>query len=443
MRPLPKNRKLGQGIKDLSISETNKKLIDLVENEVRKDSITEQSINDKYRSSLWILAYVLNKDFTTADDEDNIKLAEWISNSDYSLDRKKQFRLAIRKLHKVINRDKKLDKKVLIDSKFKEIFKTPKQETKEKQRSRPKRPRFMIETNEQADNVTNKFNNNRDKFHFSFKINTAGRDIEIDLSYWNQFFYSNGELKVRLDTAKLSGDEDDRIIPLHYALPYFHRWRQEYKERFGLTDKDLDEGNYYVFRKFNDIENKPLNHAYWLKVYNEVGKKLNLPIKFNPKLTRKFAISRWINLGIPEQLIKKMSGHSKDSSVLSHYSFHDENQCSDWLRKVEGIDKKEVIETKSPIIKCIRCKLENRSASENCEFCGFPLTETSIINFTNQQKINSDKEINSLKLQIEQMNEKMEMLWDDIHKSNIEKGFLEGRDMSYELLPVKVEKIKN
>ena len=94
---------------------------------------------------------------------------------------------------------------------------------------------------------------------------------------------------------------------------------------------------------------------------------------------RKYAISRWQRLGIPEAIIKKMSGHSKRSTAIAHYSYHEQEDIDSAVLKMNGIKKKETAKENYNPIKCSRCYIENIPAAENCENCGFPLTQKGLV----------------------------------------------------------------
>lgn len=372
--------KKGEGIEKLEISKKNLKIIDKVAADVRTDGILEKSIRDKYTTPLRILAYIQNKDFDKCNRGEIKNLNGWINNSKYGWYSKEKMRIALKRLYRVL---KKTDENP-------EIVKDVKPPKKDKKKPKTKMPDYLIKTNEEMNKIIPKLNSNRDKFHAALKWNTAARDVEVDNAKFRQIKETDGKLKIEFENAKNSGDDEDRKVLLHYCLPYYHRWKQEYKEMFGIK-KDDELKDKYIFRKFNG-KNKPLGHAYWLKVYKQLGKKVGID-NLTPKLFRKYVISRWQREGIPDALIKKMVGHSKDSRQLTHYSFHDDEACDSALLRIEG-DKTKIKKSipKPSIIKCIRCEKENKIDNDFCEFCGFGLSEEAIIN----QDLDTKKKIKFL-----------------------------------------------
>ena len=102
-----------------------------------------------------------------------------------------------------------------------------------------------------------------------------------------------------------------------------------------------------------------------------------------------------------------MSGHSKNSRAIEHYSFHDENECSRHLLRIEGKIQEEIkVVEECPILQCKRCNKENISKNETCEFCGYPLNEKSIIN----QEVKKNDEIEKLKESVSAMQELLKFL---------------------------------
>lgn len=374
MRKTIPNLKLGEGIEKLKISQRNIEIIEKVKDDVRNDGIKEQSVRDKYGTPLRKIAYILDKDFDKCVREDLKKLNGWINTCSWGWDTKEKSRIAIRRLYRILY-DTDENPEIVKD------IKTPK---KDRRKPKPEMPKKMIKTNQEIDKLIPYFKNNRDKLHLAINWNTGARCVEIRTSKWGQLYLKDGNLKIEFETAKNSGDTEKRSVLLHYALPYIHRWKQEYKEHFGI-EKDEDLNDLYIFRKFNDKENKSLGQQYFIKVYKEVGEKSGLKF-LTPKLFRKYFLSRMQREGVPDAIIKKLVGHSKDSRQLSHYSFHDEDDCDKALLRVEGMQEEHTEKPKPSIIKCKRCFKENKIKNEFCEFCGFGLTENAFIKSEEKHK---------------------------------------------------------
>jgi len=406
--------KLGEGIDKLIpfISKDSLKKEEEFYEELRKDGLTEQNIQDKYRSCLLVLSYVINMDLHKAKREDCRNLNAWISNSKYQYYRRENLRIALKKIFRFWKATGTHNPEEVWD------VSRPRNEKKPK----PQKPKRLVKTNEEVDDIIKAVGNNRDKLFLALLWNTAGRPIEIEKCKFSQIYEYNGQLILDLKTAKESGDEDDRKIVLIYALPYYHRWKAEFKEIFNIKGDD-DLTDMYIFRKFpaydkdklkNIDKNKSVCHAYYSNLFNEIGKKLSIP-QFTPKIFRKWSISRWERQGVPYALIKKMSGHSKNSRAIEHYSFHDEEDCYSHLLKLEGVEKeKEIIKELPPIIKCKRCNKENKSQNEYCEFCGFGLTEEAII----KQQLKKDNQINDLK---KAMKEELENMYTELIKEKLKR----------------------
>lgn len=402
--------KLGEGVENINpfISKEALESLDHFYEELRKEGSTEKNIQDKFRSTLTILCYVANMDLKNAKREDCKNINAWINNSNYGYYRRENLRVALKKIFRFWKKTGKNNPKEVWD-----VIR-PKNDKKPK----PKKPKKLIRTNEEVDEIIKNLGNNRDKFYVALLWNTAGRPTEIETCKFKQIYELNDNLIIDLNTAKESGDEGDRKIILVYALPYYHRWKAEYKERFGIkNDDDLNE--MFIFRKFTDNDklkkidkNMPLCHGYFSKLFTELANKLHLS-DFTPKIFRKYSISRWERLGVPYALIKKMSGHAKNSQAIEHYSFHDETDGYSQLLRIEGVEeRKNVIKEVSPIIKCKRCNKENKSKNETCEFCGFPLTEEMII----REQIKREGELEKLK---KAMKEELENMYVQLIKEKL------------------------
>jgi len=393
--------KLGEGIDKLIpyISKESLKKLEEFYEELRKDGLTEDNIKDKYKGSLLPLAYIINMDLHKATRADCRNINAWISNSKYQYYRRETLRIALKKVFRFWKKTGSHNPKVVWD------VVRPRNEKKPK----PQKPKLMIKTNEEAEIIVNYNNNNRDKCYMALKWNTAGRPVEIRTAKFKQIYMYNGSLIIDLDTAKESGDTDDRKLKLIFALPYYHRWKQEYKEIFNVTnDKDLED--MYIFRvfpkynKINSNKNQPVCEATYSNLFREIGKEHDIP-GFTPKIWRKWAISRWERLKIPHAIIKKMSGHSKNSRAIEHYSFHDEEECYTEMDRIEGMEeKKDIVQERPPILICKRCSNASKSSEESCSSCGFPLTEKEMI----KQQFKRDNDMEELK---KSMREEMEAMY--------------------------------
>ena len=205
------------------------------------------------------------------------------------------------------------------------------------------------------------------------RFECAARGCEIEEFKWDNIITFEGITKVRIDTAKNSGDWSDRTIPLINCLPYLHRWKRQYIEIFG---EDLH--GMHIFRKRTDKNNEKIGHQY----YWQCCKDLRGPSGINdltPKHFRKYGISRWQRLGISEALIKVMAGHSKNSGAIIHYSYHEQEDIDNAVMKMNGIKIKEKVKEGSATIKCSSCFNNNVAAAQTCENCGFPLTQEGLM----------------------------------------------------------------
>lgn len=405
--------KLGEGIGKLKISVRNMELIEEFLNELRCQNTSEQTVKDKYRSPLITMAFVLNMDFDKAKREDIKKLNVWISTtSRYEYYRKENLRICLKRAFRFWKGSGEHNPEEVWD------VVRPRSEKKPK----PKKPRYLLKTDEEVDRIVNVCKNNRDKLYIALSWNCGGRCIEVQEAKWEQIYEEDGIFKIDIDTAKKSGDEDDRIVDLYYALPYYYRWKQEYMERFNVQNES-DLKDMFIFRHFECIRgkksknpekkifpNSPLSSGYYLKIFEEIGNKLNIP-NFTPKIFRKYAISYWERQGIPHALIKKMSGHSKNSRAIEHYSFHDEEDCSIHFKRINNMDVDVVKVVKKPtIIICKRCDKPNSSGRETCEFCGFALSQTAMIN----QQTLFKSQIGALTKQIEEKSKIENERWDKL-----------------------------
>lgn len=411
---LPELRR-GEGIDKLVISKRNKELIEEVLNSLRLENAQEKNVIDKYRTPLIVLAYVLNMDFDKATREDCKNLNSYINTSHYGWYRRENLRTAIRKAYRIWKSTGDQNPEIVWDLKAPKV---------DRNKPKPKKPRHLIKTNEEVDKIITELGNNRDKLYIALAWSTAGRCIELRLATWSQIYEEDGFVKINLNTAKKSGDEDDRVITLIYALPYYYRWKQEYKERFKIKN-DNQLKDCYIFRKLDDgirgrkskkpkenieYKNEPLSQGYYNKLFRNLRKKLDLP-DFTPKIWRKFTISRWERSGIPHALIKKMSGHAKNSRAIEHYSYHDESDCSKYLLQMENIGK-DIPQNKEPvpIIKCKRCDKESPSKDDKCQFCGFPLNEKEILCNPTGQSL----EIEMLKQKLEEQKRLENERWEKL-----------------------------
>ncbi len=368
-----RTRELGKKITDdVNISKTELKKIDEVLERLRVEGYTEQTIQGKYRTPLIQLRDELKKNFLKATKKDIRELNELIGFSDYSISRKRQFRTALRFAYLVWLKKIDADElpKILLP------LKLLRSEIKRNKDIKPYKINLdeLIRTSEELkEKILNNLRDDRDKFYFALRFECAARGCEIEELKWNNIITFEGITRVRINTAKNSGDEKTREIPLISCLPYLHRWKRQYIEIFG---EDLN--GMHIFRKRTDKNNEKIGHQY----YWQCCKDLRGPSGINdlaPKYFRKYGISRWQRLGISEAIIKVMSGHSKNSRAIIHYSYHQQEDVDNEIMRINGVKKKEAVkETHNPI-KCSKCFNENVAAAETCENCGFPLTQEGLM----------------------------------------------------------------
>jgi len=370
---------LGQKIEDtVKISKSELKKIDEVVQRLRLERYTENTIRDKYKTPLMIVRDKLGVDFLKAKKQDIRKLNEWISFSDYSINRKGQLRSSLKYAYLVwLNKIDDDEPPRLILS-----IKMLSAERKLNKNIKPYKIKLdkLIRTPEQLkEKILDNLREDRDKFYFSLRFECGARCCEAEEFKWENIFESENITKVRIKTAKNSGDEEDRTIPLLNCLPYLNRWKRQYMELFSIkSEAELKE--HYVFRKKTDKENKPICHAYYSKLCRKLRGVTGIN-DLSPKMFRKYAISRWQRLGIPEAIIKKMSGHSKRSTAIAHYSYHEQEDVDSAVLKMNGIKKKETAKENYNPIKCSRCYNDNIPTAENCEVCNFPLNQKGLISY--------------------------------------------------------------
>jgi len=216
------------------------------------------------------------------------------------------------------------------------------------------------------------------------RFDCAARDCEAEEFKWENIFEIENITKVRIKTAKNSGDEEDRTIPLLNCLPYLNRWKRQYMEVFGIKSEAELKGH-YIFRKKTDKENKQLCHAYYYKLCRKLRGVTGIN-DLSPKMFRKYCISRWQREGVPDAIIKKMSGHSKRSTALAHYSYHEQEDIDAAVLKMNGTKKKETPKENHNPITCSRCYNVNIPTAENCEVCNFPLKQKGLISYEDKSK---------------------------------------------------------
>lgn len=363
------------------IPDSEIKLIEQVLNSIRGEGIGEGSVQDKYRTPLLQMRYLLDKDFMQCSRDDLKKLNAWITNSKYSSSRRAQIRTALKIAFRVWhNKEYDEDFDLIRD------FKPSKMERK---KSRTEclympEPKYLIRTDKDMDEKIIKFVKlDRDKFYFSLRWDSGGRDCEIEPSKFGDIEEENGITRIKITTGKNSGDTAKRKVPLLYSLPYLHRWKRQYMELYSIKSED-NLKDCYIFRK--ESENKPLTHGHYSKLCREIKKKNGIR-DFSPKMFRKYCISRWERENIPDALIRKMSGHSKNSRAISHYSYHQQEDVDLAILKSRGLmPKKTEEESKPAFIVCKRCQNHNIADAESCEVCGYPLSQEKLFDYEKRVK---------------------------------------------------------
>ncbi|MCD4771272.1 site-specific integrase [archaeon] len=362
-------------------------LIDSVLVEIKEEVMREQTVRDKYRTPLITLRYALDKNFLDSQNKKDAKaLNNWIANTTYSVGKKGQFRTAIKYAYRVwLGLDEDDDEP--------DFFKYYKQKKKEKKLAKGKKtymPKLsnLIKTNEDMDaKIICNLKTNRDKLYFSKKWDDGARDTESRFTKWDDIFTDiNGHTKIKIQTAKYSGDSETRELMLFYCLPFLHRWKKEYMEIFGIeNEKELS--GLYIFRKATNKDNTPLCHGHYVKLCKNMREPSGIP-DLSPKMFRKYAISQWEREGIPEPIIRKMSGHCKTSDAIAHYSYHNQEDMDKNMAKLNGIEirKHEISSVVPAVIDCRRCERPNRGINKHCESCGFPLSKEAINTFSIQKQ---------------------------------------------------------
>jgi len=375
-----RTRKLGEKIQEtIQISKSELKQIDLVVKKLKKAKYTKQTIQGKYKTPLIILRDKLKTDFLKANKEDIMKLNEWISSSDYSKSRKRQLRTAIRFAYlvwfKMIDADEDLEIIKPI-----RILKLERINNKNIKSYKIKLDKLIKTNQELKEKILDNLRDDRDKFYFALRFESGGRCCEMESLKWDNLFEADEIMKVRIITAKNSGDEPEREIPLINCLPYLNRWKRQYIEVFGSDLKGK-----YIFRKKTDKKNEPIGHGYYSKICRGLKEVSNIE-DLCPKYFRKYAISRWQRENIPEALIKKMSGHSKNSKAISHYSYHEQEDVDNAVMKMNGIKKKGAVKENHEPIKCSKCFNYNVANTEECEVCSFPLNQKGLLSYEDKTK---------------------------------------------------------
>lgn len=352
----------GQSVESLlKISKKNKELIENFIKDITAEGISENR-KQKYRSRLIILAYVLDNDFDKATRQEIKQLGGWINSSRYSAHAKHDFRVFIKKAFKFWKGGNDFYPEEVRD------IRPPKGEARER---RLKIPDKTL-TKKDVERLVKLVGNNRDKLYLMVSWDTAGRPGEILALKWNSFISDKKRTRVKIITAKKSGDYVSRQVLLYYSLPYLNRWREEFKEVFDVDDEKMQE--MFVFQNLHVKNNKPLSEEAVLKMFHYLREKIKMP-GLVPKWFRHSKISKWQRDGLNDQIIKQIVGHSKNYNVISEYSHHNPEDLDNAILEAEGIKEKKKIEDVEEIIMCIRCNKENKPKTEYCEFCGFPLSE--------------------------------------------------------------------
>jgi len=384
----------GKGAEDvLKITDKNRSLINQFIKDIEAEGITKERLS-KYKRQLWVLAYVLDKDYDKATREEIKQLGGWINRSEYLPATKRDYRTALRRAFKFWKGDNDIYPIEVRD------IKHPKGE----QKGRLVIPKKLLKF-EDVEHLINLVGNNRDKLYLALSWDTAGRPCELRNLKWKDIEKVGDKTRVIIDTAKKSGDTSYRTILLYHALPYLNRWREEFKEVFNLPEKQLSDK--YIFQNFGETKNIPLSHSSLAKMFVYLNEKSKFG-RLTPYLFRHSRISWWQNQKINDSVIKKMVGHARNSNIIGEYSHHSTEDIDDAILEAEGVTERKKIEELNPIKTCARCKKENKPKTDNCEFCGFPLSENAFL----QEDVKQKEEFEKLKTDFKEDIEKIQKEFD-------------------------------
>ena len=327
-------------IRQSSLSEKNKELIERFVNECYSEGLTNGRIQ-KYLYHLYYIALMLGKDFNLSTSDDLKTVVRQIDyRSDYSENTKRDFRIALKKFYKWIGGGTVPECALWIKTGSKH--------------AKMLLPEELLTESDIRDLVT-AANNPRDKA-FIFVLYESGCRIGelLNTRLKNVSFDNYGAQII------VNGKTGSRRVRIILACDYLRYWCENHPRR------EDPESNLWVAMS-NNNRGAALEYRAMYKRLYDIAKKAGVKKRVNFHNFR-HARATWLAGKLTESQLCEVLGWTLSSKMPATYVHLSGRNVDDALLKMYGL--KEKADQENTI--CPRCKTTNDQVSRYCMKCGLP-----------------------------------------------------------------------
>lgn len=187
-------------------------------------------------------------------------------------------------------------------------------------------------------------------------LNLRIKDVKIYDNY--------AELTVR------SSKTEQRIIPIINSIPLLKQWINEH------PTGNMDDFLWISFKNGNKEYSKVrITIDSLQKLLKEGAERSGIKKRIFPHLLRHMRTTELLASGMNDSLVKKITGHSADSTMLARYGHLISDDAKNYLLNLEGLfDKKEKQKDDGLSVKiCPRCQEKNSATNIYCDKCWLAL----------------------------------------------------------------------
>ncbi|MFH1237946.1 MAG: site-specific integrase [archaeon] len=286
-----------------------------------------------------------------------------------------------------------------------------------KQKQRLSIPK-TLPTEEQLHDAIKKCGNFRDKFWIAWTgLDSGVRPCENRALTWGDLKKDEYGYFFIVKTAKDSGDSDTRHIRVINSEPYLFEWMKNYPSK--KDDKN------FIFCRLDD-GSIPMDRDAVTSMFKRLKKKIKFRGKFSPYVLRHALITQMSkNPKVSIPLLKKMIGHSKNSSIISEYQHFGDEDVLNMQLSVSGQTetKGKNFELKNKPIKCPHCKTSNPFDAEICGKCSFALSQNRR---TDREELN--KEMDLINKNYQEIAKELSILREALQDNREEVKFFEKKE---------------
>ncbi len=251
-------------------------------------------------------------------------------------------------------------------------------------------------TDEEIERMLTASRSSRDRALLATLYDGAFRAQEIGVLKWGDVSFT--EWNVKINTNEKTGKP--RCVVLTMARPYLAEWKANYPEE-PSPDK-------FVFvTRFGSN----LRYGGVCKVLQELASRAELKKHVRPHLFRHSRITRLLQKGYPEAIVKRMAWGNQGTAQINTYAHLTDVDVEREFATREGIklkspeiDKK-ILEPRQ----CGRCLAINAPTDKFCRTCGLPLTEDLLLELeTVKKEIHESEEYKKLLSDLQSRLERIE-----------------------------------